>query len=351
MTIKINTKNLAYLDAEGLRSLALQRGECLTVLLPATHPGAPEKDKLATLKSMLRGQGIGLEMSRQMEAVLEEEGLGGGGPGVVLFGRGNSVVAHQAKVAEAKVVASDRFFLLPVLESARMAHRFMILGLSKKVLRLLQFEDGVCKSLDLPSGMPWSLVESRGEGTSDMKMKNHAPGGAGSIRFGTSAADEDEERHLENWFGEVDDGIARVTGNELVLLMGLADEVATFRRASKRCRLFEDHIAHGINDFPLGEIAQLAGECAQERQATEARKALDRIREWKDRGMVATDSEDVNQAAIEGRVQVLCVGDAAGEEELVNATVAETLCHGGDVFALSGEAMSPGCPVTALLRY
>ncbi|MCX6613954.1 MAG: hypothetical protein NTW74_24305 [Acidobacteria bacterium] len=347
MTNKINTKNLSFLDAEALRSLAHQRGECLTVLLPTTHPGAPEKDKLATLKSLLRGQ----KMAREMEAKLEEENLSGGGPGVVLFGRGHAVVVHRAKVDEAKAVSSDRFFLLPVLRCARLANRFMILGLSKKVLRLLQFEGGVCKSLDLPSGMPWSLVESRGAGTNDLKMKNHAPGGEGSIRFGTSASDEDEERHLEHWFGQVDEGIARVAGNDLVLLMGLDDEVAMFRRVAKRCRLFGDHIAHGINDFPLGEIAQLAGECAQERQAKEARKALDRIREWKDQGLVSTDSEDVNQAAIEGRVDVLCVGDAAGEEELVNSTVTETLCHGGDVFVLSGGAMSSDCPVTALLRY
>ncbi len=206
-------------------------------------------------------------------------------------------------------------------------------------------------ALDLPRGMPVSLEESCGVETSDIKMKNHAPGGAGSVRFGTSSADENEERHLEHWFGKVDAGIAVVAGSEPLLLMGPEDEVAAFVRVAKRCRLFEEHIAHGIKDFPLGEIAQLAGECAQEAQAREALKALDRIREWKDRGLVATDSEEVNQAAIEGRVQVLCVGDAGDQEELVNAVVAETLCHGGDVFVVSGEAMSPGCPVTALLRY
>lgn len=351
MTVKINTSKLAYLDAEGLRSLAYQRGECLTVLLPETHPGAPEKDKLATLKSLLRGQGIGPEMSQQMESVLVDGDLGGGGPGIVLFGRGHSVLAHRAKVDVAKVVASGQYFLLPVVGSAHMAHRFLILGLSKKVLRLMQFEDGVCKSLDLPAGMPASLEESRGVETSDMQIKNHAPSGAGSVRFGTSSADEDEDQHLEHWFGKVDAGIAGSAGSEPILLMGLEDEVAAFRRAAKRCKLFEGHIAHGIKDFPLGEIAQLAGEYAQKAQSREAHKALARIREWKDRSLVATGIEEVNRAAMEGRVKVLCVAEAGGQEELVNATVAETLCHGGEVFVLSDEAMSPGCPVAALLRY
>ncbi len=351
MTVKINTKSLAYVDTEGLKSLAHQRGECLTVLLPATHPGAPEGDKLTELKSLLKGQGIGADVSRQIVAELELHNLAGGGPGIVLFARRDSVEVYRAKVEAAKVVAGDRFFLLPVLGDARLTHRIFILGLSKKVLRLLQFEDGECQSLELPAGMPASLEESRGVDAGDTKMKNHAPGGVGSVRFGTSAADEDQERHLEHWFSRVDEGIAKVAGSEPVLLMGLEDELAAFRRAAKRSSLMEGHIEHGIKDFSLGEIAHWAGECAQEVQVREALKALDRIREWKDRKLVVTDSEEVNQAAIEGRVQVLCIGVDWEQEELVNLAVTETLCHGGEVFAVTGGVMSQGCPSAALLRY
>jgi hypothetical protein len=350
MTVKINTKNLAYADAEVLRSLAHQRGECVTVLLPATHPGAPEGDKLAILKSLMQGQGIGVDMSRRLEAAVEEHDLAGGGPGIVLFAHGHSVSVYQAKVAEAKLVAGDRLFLLPVLGNASLAHRFLILGLSKKLLRLLQFEDGQCRVLDLPAGMPASLEESRGVETSDMKMKNHAPGGVGSVRFGASAADEDQDRHLEHWFSRVDEAIAKMAIGEPVLLMGLKDEVAAFRRSAKRCLLLDTFIEHGIKDFSLGEIAHWAGECAQEVLSREALKALDRVREWKDRSLVVNDIVAVNQASIEGRVQVLCVGGERDQEVQVNVAVTETLCHGGEVVEVPSEVLSTGCPVVALLR-
>ena len=351
MTVKINTKNLACVDAEVLRSLAHQRGECLTVLLSATHPGAPEGGKLATLKSLIQRQGLGADVSRRLESAIEEYDLAGGGPGIVMFAHGHFVAVYRAEVSVSRIVEGDRFLLLPVLRSAGLAHRFLILGLSKKVLRLLQFEDGQCRVLELPDGIPASLEESRGVETSDMKMKNHAPGGVGSVRFGNSAADEDQERHLEHWFSRVDEGIAKMTAGEPVLLMGLDDELAAFRRAAKRCSLFEGFIEHGIKDFSLGEIAHWAGECAQELQAKEALKALDRIREWKDRSLVAIDLKEVNQASIEGRVQVLCVGVDRDQEALVNVAVTETLCHGGEAVEVASEVLSTGCPVIALLRY
>lgn len=108
---------------------------------------------------------------------------------------------------------------------------------------------------------------------------------------------------------------------------------------------------HGIRDLTLGEIAQLAGECAQAAQSAKGASALERIREWKDRSLVATETGEVHQAAKEGRVQILCVAASTADDYLVNGAVVETLSHGGEVHCVSVEAMSPGCPVIALMRY
>ena len=358
MTLTNKKQNLPLMDAKNLEKLARRRGECVTVLLPATHPGAPEKDKLETLKVLMHAEGAAVDpaMVQKMEEALVEREISGGGPGVAIFAGEDFLEVYGAPVTTAKVVIGEQFFVLPTLLDACLAQEFMILGLSKKVLRLLQFEEGICRAIELPEGMPAKLEDSQGVESSDLKTKNHAssgsmPGGAGAVHFGTTSQNEDSDNHLEHWFGQVDQGLAPIVGKRQLMLLGPDFEVAAFRRVVKHCTLFEGEIVQGMKDLSMGEIAQMAGERALSAQNAKGVAALEKIREWKVRSAVATDGETANAAAKEGRVQVLCVSDSVVEEDLVNATVIETLSHGGQVMSVREKEMSPGSSVAALLRY
>jgi len=358
MTLTNNKQNLPLMDAKNMEKLARRHGECVTVLLPATHPGAPEKDKLATLKGLMRAEGAAVDsaMVKKMEEALGERELSGGGPGVAIFAGEDFLEVYGAPVTTAKVVIGEQFFVLPTLLDACLDQEFVILGLSKKLLRLLQFKEGFCRTMELPEGMPAKLEDSQGVESSNMKIKNHAssgsmPGGAGAVHFGTTSPHEDSDNHLEQWFGRVDEELAPIVGKRHLMLLGPEDEVAAFRRVVKYCTLFEEQIVQGMKDLSVLEIAQMAGERARSAQYAKGVAAMDKIREWKDRSAVATDGETANAAAKAGRVQVLCVSDSVAEEELVNETVVQTLSHGGQVLSVREKEMSPGCLVAALLRY
>ena len=85
-----------------------------------------------------------------------------------------------------------------------------------------------------------------------------------------------------------------------------------------------------------------------------------------DRARVLSGVREALEAAAHGRVHRLCVAEGAesagpmarelnsayiGEEDLVNAAVAQTLRMRGEVFALPADRMAEIGPLAAILRY
>lgn len=145
MTLKTINNSLSFVDTEKLQSLSRKRGECLSVLLPATRPGAPEGDKLAVLRSLLHKAGVVSETATKMENELVLRGLDGGGPGLALYCGEEFLEVHQTNVGASKAVEGEVCFVLPMLVEARLTDDFPILGLSRKTLRFLQYESGACR--------------------------------------------------------------------------------------------------------------------------------------------------------------------------------------------------------------
>ena len=346
------------LDAHLLAQLSRHPGECLTVLLPPSHPGAPEGHKLTTLHSLFHSLKSRQyqELLKKIEGVLAEHDLSGGGSGLAIFAGPDSVEAYRAPVASPKIHQGASPFILPLLLEASAPQDFLILGISKKLLRLVQYLHGTCTALELSPAVPANLEEFRHRAAhGDLNRQNSSPAGSSSgglagVQFGTLTEREDEPIHLQHFFVRVDEGLASTLGHRLLLLMGLEEEIVYFRRAAEHCRLFAEEIPHGMRDLPLREIAQLGHACALSHCRAENEQALEKFRERGNRRLAIDDPQAVLDAAREGRVHLLCVSESAdgpdAEEELWNTAVVETLNHGGEVFAVR----SPD-PLAALLRY
>lgn len=226
--------------------------------------------------------------------------------------------------------------MLPLLCEAETQQEFWIAGISKNLLQLIEYRQGICRELDLPAEMVKSLKEFHG----DEKRDGYAE------RMLMAVVEE-----LERYFAQVDAGLAAVCRGP-VLLMGLPQELAAFRRAAKHLKVFATEIGIGMKDLTLGEIGQLGGACAQTEQRTRTKKAVEKIREYPDRRKVEEDMRRLEVEARNGQVELLCLPVPEGHGGLVsdlslllNAAAVETLRHGGQVCMLqTGDSLG-------LLRY
>jgi hypothetical protein len=323
--------------------LARHQGDCWTALLPATHPGAPEGDKLTALRGLAQSLGVrvGATWLERMEQLLVDNQRDGGGEGLAIFAGDDFLEAVVADVSQPQIAQGLHCYILPLLREVNSLRDFYILGLSRKQVRLLRYTAGAVEEMRLPGDMPVSLEDF-----------HPALNREDQIDFDTDA------EHLAHFFQTVDTHIAKLLGDAPVLLMGVGEEVALFRRRSRQLLLLEPSIQAGIRGLTLGEIAQLGGACAQSTQAIADRAALQRMREWPDRKLVEEDLRRIVTLAANGQVQELLLREPAAHaglvteaEELANAAAVETFRHRGMVRLINPADMRGFGAAVALLRY
>ncbi len=356
MTPNMTEAKTGRLDETSLHAMAKKSGEIWTVLLPAAHPGAGEGKRLAMLGTLGRslGEKNGSDRTGKIEHFLTEMHLTGGGPGLAVFAGDDSIEAHQADVAEPKIVKGSNCYLLPLVRGAQTRHEFLVLGLSKKEVRLMRHsgaESGVATTvpIELPEGMPTGLEEFHAREERDRNAQNHSSGG---VRFGTRSEREEEHLHLERFFTVVDKEAGKIANGTKVLLMGVQEELALFRKVSKNLALMDGQIASGLRDVAVSEITQLGGAFVKEEQTAREAAAAQRIREWPDRSKVDGNLKRIVVAAKNGQVDTLCVQEhTAKDEALINEAVVETLSHKGEVYLVCAAEMKDLGEATALLRF
>ena len=353
---------------------AAQPGPCLTLLVPDHHPGAPDSSQRAHVKGLLKsvkehtpGLPSGFETTiEELNGSLPE----GGGPGLAIYRTADSLTTFNLPGAPSKAVVASHPYVIPLLQSAFAAHDLFVLGLSAKHLRLLEYVDGVCRQLALPDGIPATLDESRhprhgtpGEG--------HTPagsdvGGMRGVRFGTSGDRESARDAMGHFCALIDQGLRPVLKDRPLLLMGVKEEIAAFRRVSHCHSLLHTEVDGNVELFTPAHIAGLAQKAALAEYQRLGEQVLAEFRELRDRTRVSHDPREVLKAAAEGRVHKLCVRAGAEvlepldatldrahlpTEDLINAAAAETLSHGGEVYLLPLGKMAIKESVCAILRY
>lgn len=343
ITMKTNSTagTIGRLDFTALRELASIRCDCWTILLPATHPGTGEGSKLVAMRSLAHSLGVvgRTEWLERLEIFLLESKRAGGGPGLALFASEGHVAGIEAHVTRERIAQGPHFYLVPLIEEAQVRREFYVLGLSKKAIRWIEYSNGACRELALPAGLAAGLDEFHGLEVVDGEFPS-------------------PPERVEPFFAAIDEGLAKVAGDRPVLLIGVVEELAAFRRVSKRLKLFEDRILGAVRNLALSEIAQLSGACATQEQHLLAKLALNRVQEWPDRSRVEEDLDRIVVEAAGGQVETLCLkeSDSAGAlvgpmEEAQNSAAVEAIAHGGRVHVLARNEMRVEGEAVALLRY
>lgn len=358
-------------------------------------PGAPEgfhgESDRARLRHLLRAAEIDLvacgttaeataTLLAPVAALLEDAGFGRrercdlaifAAPG--LF----RVLRAPVSLGE-RVEVGSRFVVAPLAAALSRAERFYVLALSLNAVRVLEVTPHGVECL-APPGLPASMEEALGyvEFYTGVQVHSSAPGLPGPRRGVVHGhGDGDEERseegvlHFFRLVAEALRGLPDTTAPWVLAAVG--EHVPLYRRASRNAHLLPATLEGNpelLSDRELGARAeQIVEEAMRERVVA----AIARYRELGDRERAVAAPEAVLAAACQGRVDTLLFdpskslwgvydGDSgrltrrparlAGDDDLLDLAVFQTLRHRGEVLAVDPGAAPGGAAVAAILRY
>jgi hypothetical protein len=374
------------LNEEAIRTLSSASGPCITILLPAFHPGAQQRPRRLRLKNALRAAqekleagGWAAQASDLLAPIREmaESKIESGGQAAVLFRSagvfelfdlpdplGENTQWDMTSVAK-------HFYLLPFIAGASLVRDYVILGLSRKRLKLFECSPGGCREMPLPPGVPSGEEQALWFDQPDHAQWNRSYAGPGvggmqGVSFQTSTDRERALDYLRQFFMKVDTHLSPALHDRPLLLMGVHEEVELYRQASAYKSIFLGELNQNAEFVSPAEAGKLGSQAAAAERAARASKVLEAFEELRDPRLKESDTAGVLLAAAEGRVHQLCaragtqahagvpriVQEVIAEgEDLVNAAAAETLKHGGSVFVLPQDRMPADRPLAAILRY
>ena len=360
------------LDANAMKFLAGIQGPCITMVIPARHPGAHDGSGRALMHALIRtareeiGRAKFAAEAEKLLAPLEEIAQGGGpesgGSAFVIFRSLDYLARYEIPNRPAGTVTiGDRFYLAPFVKDAFARREFLVLGLSKKHLRLFRYVNGECHELPLPEGVPPTLEAAGGFDKPEHNLETRSSSGSSTgamraLRFGVNTDRETGRERIHQFFALVDHGLTAAFGNKPLLLLGVREEVAEYRRTAKHALILNSDVQGNVDSLSPAEIAGFAAKAADNDYDLLAERVLAEYQEAPDRGRTLADTRAVLQAASEGRVHRLCVRtgtEAAGSAEgaLLNAAIVDALRTGAEVFMVSQDKLPAANPLAAILRY
>jgi len=372
------------INAADIKELAARKGPCVTIFIPDHHPGAQAGSRPALVRDMIHGADVLLhhnkalraqagDMLAPLEGFAQAEEVESGGPGFAIFAAPHHIDIFQMPgIGAASAGVASHFALLPLVERVYTPQEFCILGLSTKHLRLLRYRGGTCEDIPLPPQVPESVEAAGGFKAPDHDLENRSTAGVSTgsmkaVHFGTLSDREAAGEYQQHFFGIVAHGLKDTLKGAPLLLAGVHEEVAMYRRVSRYVHILESEIAGNIEFLELEDVARAAEAAAREHYLRAGKKVLAQFREMPDRARtLGGDPHQVLRAAAAGRVHKLCVREMSGvhghmeheldtvhlgNEDLLNAVVVETIRHGGEVYMLPPGEMPASNPLAAILRF
>jgi hypothetical protein len=371
-----------FLERPEIEMLCKRPGPWISMLLPGYQPGTdtlPHAQQLKHLLPAAHELWTRHKLAPAAETILEPiEGLArqsiaeSGGGGWALFRAPGHFSLFRLSAPVEQRLAVGRYPLLrPFLAAAAAPLDFFILELSRKHLRLLRYRRGTCAEVPLPAGIPHTLLEAGAFDPPDHTLVNRSAAGSSQgamrgVRFGTGSDYESKAEYLAHYFLRIDGGLRKELKNAPLLLAGVTEEVAAFRRVARYPNLLDAALPADGGLLNLAKLALDVQAAARDHTRRQAQSALLDYQETLLRHKTLHNSNQILSAAAAGRVHCIIAAEdlvieAAPKvrsrphllpgEDLINAAAVETIRHAGEVYLLPSAEMGEAAPLAAILRY
>jgi hypothetical protein len=376
------------LTLNDLKEMAATTGPCITVLLPL-HPEdkrqnpARLKGAVDKLQRNLSEWGFDREAIQELVRPISEISLDyerGTGALAIFRSIEGFRVFRLAKMIEEHVSVGENFYIRPLLTEIADDKVFYILALSQKDIRLLRCTDTSSEEVPLPDSVPKSVDERMQTDTPDHNLNNmqavgQSTGSMKGVISSTSTDREDKDEYLRIFYRSVARGMQDILRNERrpLVIAGVDYEIPIYRDVNEYEHLIEEAVKGAPNGLKGGELHKRALEIVQPYFDQTLPRALNQFEKQGGTDRTSTGLKDIVKAAHEARVAHLFIADSArpvmgrfdeathkvrtnsapqlGEEDLINAAIAQTLVFGGQVHILPQSQMPQNSVQAAVLRY
>jgi hypothetical protein len=194
------------------------------------------------------------------------------------------------------------------------------------------------------------------------------------VFYGSGGVDT-QKKDLEGYFREIDRALTpylRNLGEEAPLVFcGVKHLFPLYREIASYAQLYEEPITGNFDRAGTVELLEKANQVLAPHWAKQRELDRQQVGERLGSPRVSADVESILPAAFDGKIAVLFVagnarldgsynaqtrrctlgGDARDNEDLLNIAAAETLLHGGRVYAVNPKDLPAGVVASALYRY
>jgi hypothetical protein len=282
---------------------------------------------------------------------------------------------------EESVAVSGRLRIKPLLPFVDRGERFLMLVLGQSHVRFWAVTRSRIIEVpvrNLPENKRVALNydgADRGEQVHPATRGNLGHIGKQSVVFhGQGGMPDTAKSDIEQFFRVIDRALAPILGHETapLLLAGVDYLLPIFRQISSYKGITERHLTGNCESLTAKQLYDRGWELMSPHFDRPRLEALDRVRQLLGSGRASIDIAQIVAAAARGRVELLLadpchdqpgifdprLGSATlrdkpvpGGEDLVNSAVADTLVHGGSVFAAQPHEIPGSSPLSAILRY
>ena len=348
------------LEIEKIRELVRSPGPCVTIFLPAYHPGEQTLHSTARLlRNLVQDAAHQLETShlarRDADALLQplramaddprtDEGCHW--PRALLRSPTVLETIFLRQPAVAKSLTGERFDILPLLGELNLPKEFYLLKISRKHAALFRAQFSL-EALPLPANLPENADDFLNIQKPDHDRENRSSSGPGAnrrIRFGSGEERETEPDYVA-YYRALDGAMHESARKAPIILCGVDEEIALFRDVSSEANL----LVGAMGDGEPGQETMERGYALLRAAALErVAKSLNEAKERSAPSRFTVNPEIIADAAAEGRVARLFVRSGVADHAL-NIAAVETIRHGGEAFMAPAEKMESS--MAAVLRY
>jgi hypothetical protein len=277
------------------------------------------------------------------------------------------------------VVVATRFHVSPLLPLFAADGIFYVLGLSQNRARLVQCSRDGAREVT-PDSVPGSMsdVLQYDEVSRNLQFRSGSSQGAAgrgnAMYHGHGEGKDVAKDNIVRFLREVDHGLHDTLKDERapLLLAGVGYIRALYAEVATYPHLLAEGIEGNPDNLSPAELQSRGWSLVADHFSRERQTALAHFGEGAARGLTASRHDDVVLAAHDGRVSALFVGLGVrrwgqvsvderrvevhesfepGDEDLVDATVVQSLLTGASVYVMPPSEVPNGEGIAALLRY
>ncbi len=279
------------------------------------------------------------------------------------------------------VTIHRRLHIKPLLAVADRGERFLLLVLGQNHVGFWEVTRSKIKEVSV-SNLPQSKRAALNYDGADRGEQVHPAmrgslsslGKESAVFHGQGGMPDTAKADVEQFFRMIDRALAPVLGQETapLLLAGVEYLLPIYRRISSYPHLAERHLTGNCELLTDQQLHERGWELMRPYFDRPRRLVLDRVRELAGSEKTSTDVARIVPAAANGKIDTLlvdprrdqpgaysplsglatlCDAPAPGSEDLINLAVAETMLHGGSVFAADSRELPAPSPAAAVYRY